>query len=132
MFKEMKIIKNVLNIIIICCIAAMCAYAQQNHMGNHGPSDDSFIQSHQLMRAGTNYNGTVYEPFSNTLPSEQSEVGSSTHKTGPRKSKENPTDPGITDDENSPIGDAALPLMIFAVLFAGIVYVRRTKKHETN
>lgn len=124
----MKIIKNVLNIIIICCIAAMCAYAQQNHMGNHGSSDDSFIQSHQLMRAGTNYNGTVYEPFSNTLPSEQSEVGSSTHKTGPRKSKENPTDPGITDDENSPIGDALLPLLLMAAAFAGWSYLRRRKQ----
>ena len=123
----MKIIKNVLNIIIICCIAAMCAYAQQNNMGNHGPSDDSFIQSHQLMRAGTNYNGTVYEPFSNTLPSEQSEVGSSTHKTGPRKSKENPTDPGITDDENSPIGDALLPLLLMAVAF-GIYSAARRKR----
>ena len=124
----MKIIKNVLNIIIICCIATMCAYAQQNYMGNHGPSDDSFIQSHQLMRAGTNYNGTVYEPFSNTLPSEQSEVGSSTHKTGPRKSKEDPTDPGITDDENSPIGDAILPLLMMAVAFAGWSYLRRRKQ----
>ena len=121
----MKIIKNVLNIIIICCIAAMCAYAQQNNMGNHGPSDDSFIQSHQLMRAGTNYNGTVYEPFSNTLPSEQSEVGSSTHKTGPRKSKENPTDPGITDDENSPLGDALLPLLFMSIAFGMFVYFRR-------
>lgn len=127
MFKEMKIIKNVLNIIIICCIAAMCAYAQQNHMGNHGPSDDSFIQSHQLMRAGTNYNGTVYEPFSNTLPSEQSEVGSSTHKTGPRKSMENPTDPGITDDENSPIGDALLPLLFMSIAFGMFVYFRRKR-----
>ena len=126
MFKEMKIIKNVLNIIIICCIATMCAYAQQNHMGNHGPSDDSFIQSHQLMRAGTNYNGTVYEPFSNTLPSEQSEVGSSTHKTGPRKSKENPTDPGITDDENSPIGEPWI-MVAFAAVFGGVVYLRRRK-----
>ena len=124
--------KNVLNIIIICCIATMCAYAQQNHMGNHGPSDDSFIQSHQLMRSGTNYNGTVYEPFSNTVPSEQTEVGSeqSSHKTGPRKSLIG----GPEDDLGpSPIGDALLPLMLLALVYGvwRIVY-RRTRHTLTR
>ena len=39
--------------------------------------DNPTIQSQQIMQPGAVYEGTVYEPFSNTTPSEQSEVGSS-------------------------------------------------------
>ena len=38
--------------------------------------DNPTIQSQQIMQPGAVYEGTVYEPFSNTTPSEQSEVGS--------------------------------------------------------
>lgn len=43
------------------------------------------------------------------------------------RTKENPTDPGSTNDENSPIGDAVLPLMLMAVAFCGYIALRRRK-----
>lgn len=45
---------------------------------------------------------------------------------GPRRVIEDNNDPGQLD-EGSPIGDAVLPLMLMAMLFAGVVYTRRKK-----
>ena len=35
-------------------------------------------------------------------------------------------------DEGSPIGDATLPLLLFAAAFAGVVYVRRRKTAHSD
>lgn len=45
---------------------------------------------------------------------------------GPRRVIEDNNDPGQLD-EGSPLGDAVLPLMLMAMLFAGVVYTRRRK-----
>ena len=45
---------------------------------------------------------------------------------GPRRVIEDNNDPGQLD-EGSPIGDAVLPLMLMAMLFAGVVYTRHKK-----
>ena len=67
-----------------------------------------------------NENGTAYNP---------SEAAMSAHiQSGPRKSLgDNPSDPGKTTDESSPIGDAVLPLMLMAVAFCGYIALRRRK-----
>jgi hypothetical protein len=50
-----------------------------------------------------------------------------------RAKKEGDDDPWGTNqdagekDEGSPIGDAMVPLMLMAMLFAGVVYTRRKK-----
>ena len=54
---------------------------------------------------------------------------------GPRRAKmDESSDPwgqnqdgGDTTEEGSPIGDAVLPLLLMAMLFAGVVYTRRKK-----
>ena len=95
--------------------------------------DNNAIQSQQMIKNGSTYKGTVYEPFSTTTPSEQSEVGASYSpvKSGKgRTSIGNNQDPGITNDEGSPIGDAVVPLMLFALAFGGILFLR--KKKATN
>ena len=54
---------------------------------------------------------------------------------GPRRAKMDESgdawgtnkDAGETGDNSSPIGDAVLPLMLMAMLFAGVVYTRRKK-----
>lgn len=53
-------------------------------------------------------------------------------KVGPRKSFEDPTDPGITDDNSSPIGDAVLPLLLMAVVFCGAIYFRRKRAAQKS
>ena len=49
---------------------------------------------------------------------------------GPRRNNSDDwgTNPHVGEgDEGSPIGDAVLPLMLMAMLFAGVVYTRRKK-----
>lgn len=125
MKKRIRIMRTKLIIIALLSVITISATAQQ-----YSPASvtDPAIQSQQIM-SGSAYNGTVYEPFSNSVPSEQSTVGSSyTPTSRPRRSKENPGDPGITDDDASPIGDAVLPLMLFAVAFGGVIAFRRRRE----
>ena len=73
------------------------------------------------------YTGTVYEPFSATTPSEQSEVGSQyspSKSTGPRKGFDIGGDAG---QGPSPIGDAVLPMLLCAVVFCGVIALRRKR-----
>jgi hypothetical protein len=86
------------------------------------------FQSHQIMNNGTKYNGTVYEPFSNTTPSEQSEVGSSSgygHHGNIRRGKI--LGPDTPPADEYPVGEP-WALAIFALAFAGVVAIRKTKK----
>lgn len=54
---------------------------------------------------------------------------------GPRRAKRDVGGGGTTDDDEDPdepgepmpIGDAAVPMMLMAMLFAGVVYTRRKK-----
>ena len=56
-------------IIAMMSVVTLTANAQ-NHTPNS--ANNGAIQSQQMMNSGANYNGAVYEPFSNTTPSEQS------------------------------------------------------------
>ena len=90
--------------------------------------ENNAIQSQQIINCGSSYSSTVYEPFSNTTPSEQSAVGASyspARASGPRREK---IDGGDTKpSEQSPIGDALLPLLLCAAGFAGVIALRRRR-----
>ena len=116
-------------IIAIMSIATLTANAQ-----TYTPvsSKNGTIESQQIMPTGGNYNGTVYEPFSTTAPSEQSTVGASYSPSKapsrPRRSDEWGTNQdGGDKDPGSPIGDAMVPLMVMAAAMAGVVYLRRRR-----
>ena len=47
---------------------------------------------------------------------------------GPRKDIITPGNPGHQSDE-SPVGDAVLPLLLMAMAFAGVIYFRKRKAH---
>ena len=83
------------------------------------------IQSQQMMSGGV-YKGTVYEPFDNTTPSEQSEVGASSpaKASGPRRTPLTPGDPG---QGPSPVGEPWI-MALFAILFAGFIAIRQYKR----
>ena len=121
--------RNILNIIIICCLATVSTFAQMtSSRSSFGQSDYDEMTSSRAVMNSPRYSSPIYEPFSNTLPSEQTEMTSTgVHKGGPRKSKEGNTDPGITDDNSSPIGDALFPLLAMALVFGGITLLRKRR-----
>ena len=116
---------------IIALLSVVAVFVNAQTFSSQRPANTDPIQSQQIMTTGGTYNGTVYEPFNNTTPSEQSEVGASYSPakapSGPRRAG----DWGQGLDEYgqgpSPIGDALLPLMLMAVAFCGVVYLRRRK-----
>ena len=112
---------------IFALLTAVCLGAEAQSFSS--PADNTFdnnaIQSHQIMPGGTNYEGTVYEPFNNTVPSEQSAVGSSYSPaqapSGPRRVLINGPETG---QGPSPLGDALIPLLLFALAFAAFRHIR--------
>ena len=86
-------------------------------------------QNQQIIQTGAHYTGTVYEPFSGSVPSEQSAVGASYSpaKIGNlRRGLDTPGDTGQSTE--SPIGDAVLPLLLMAMVYGGWCIVYRRKR----
>ena len=123
--------KTRLYIFALLALVSFGAYAQNYS----APADNNVIQSHQIMSTGSNYNGTVYAPFDNTVPSEQSTVGASYSPgraaNGPRRGFDKPTDPEGPSD-GSPLGDGLLPLLMMAATFCGVIAFRRRRTVKTT
>ena len=115
-------------IIALLSVFAIAVNAQTTTSSN---LEYNAIQSQQIIKAGA-YNGTVYEPFSATTPSDQSEVGATytpdNTPGGPRRVGEWGQGLDEYGQGPSPIGDAVLPLLLMAAAFGGVVYVRRRKQ----
>lgn len=120
------------NIIILFCIATMTVYAQPF---SGKPIETTPIQSQQIMTTGTNYNGTVYEPFTTSAPSEYT-AGGSTESYNPARAagrRKGFDIGGETGQANEyPIGDAILPLLLMAVVFSGAIYFRRKRAAQKS
>ena len=121
---ELRIMKNRVYIIVLMSVMAVCGHAQSFPSSE---MDNNAIQSQQILPTNT-YNGTVYEPFDNSAPSEQSAVGSDY---SPAKAPSGPRRGFIGGPESgqgpSPIGDAMLPLLLMAIVFAAGVSVKKLK-----
>ena len=119
--------RNILNIIIICSFVTMSAHADMRQgSSSFGQSDYNEMTS-SGWAVSPRYSSPIYEPFSNTLPSEQTEMTSSgVHKAGPRKAFDTPDEPGQSDE--SPIGDALFPLLALALAFCGAIFLRRKRR----
>lgn len=119
--------KNILNIIIICCFATMSASAQiATSRYVYGQVDAGVNQSSVTITP--RYSSTIYEPFSNSVPSDQTEIGaeqSGSHKGHIRRGFDVPDDPNQSNE--SPIGDAVLPLLALALAFGAVTYFRRKR-----
>lgn len=123
--------KTKLYISILFCIVAVSTWAQtyRNTYTPSEPREYEVIQSQQIMKTGA-HEGTIYEPFSGTTPSEQSVVGTAqAPSSGPNRAKQFDIG-GDAGQGPSPIGDAALPLMLFAVAFGGVIALRRKRAAE--
>ncbi len=125
--------KTKLYISILFCIVAVSTWAQtyRNTYTPSEPREYEVIQSQQIMKTGA-HDGTIYEPFSSTTPSEQSVIGAAqTTSNGPHRAKRDFDTPGEENQSNEfPLGDAALPLMLFAVAFGGVIAFRRKRSAE--
>ncbi len=120
--------RNILNIIIICCLATVSAHADMTQYNkSFGQTDYDEMTSDRAVMNSTRYSSPIYEPFSSTTPSELSEVGSNSgsHKGHIRRGFDTPGEENQSNE--SPIGDAVLPLLALALAFAGIIALRRRR-----
>lgn len=114
-----NIMKKFMMILMAVALIALPTMAQQQEW-----------QSTSAMQTS----GSNYTPQINAIGAESVNPMATTTTTdtytpsGPRRSKENPGEPGYTDDESSPIGDAMLPLMLCALAFGGVVAFRRRRE----
>ena len=118
--------RNILNIIIICLVATVSANAQMA-TSRYAYGQTDAVVSPQSVTTTPRYSSPIYEPFTNSVPSDQTEVGaeqSSSHKGHIRRGliggPEDPPGP-------SPIGDALLPLLALALAFGAVTYLRRKR-----
>ena len=120
--------KTKLYISILFCIVAVSTWAQtyRNTYTPSEPREYEVIQSQQIMKTGA-HDGTIYEPFSSTTPSEQSVIGAAqTTYNGPSRARRGFDVGGESGQADEyPLGDAALPLLLMSLAFAGVIYVRK-------
>ena len=122
--------KNILNIIIICLIATVSANAQMatSRYASYGQVDA--VVNQPGVTTTPRYSSPIYEPFSSSVPSDQTEVGAEqngAHKGRIRTSLGGHTDPGEKDPA-SPIGDALLPLIMALAVYCAVRVYRRKRK----
>ena len=121
--------RNTFLLTVFLSMATLAVYAQPF---TPTQAQQVAMQSQQIMQNGQNYDGTIYAPFDNTAPSEQS--SGPNKKGGVRKSDGddwNSDDfilgPDTPPANQSPVGEPWI-LAAFALLFAGVVWLRGKKK----
>jgi hypothetical protein len=105
------------------------AYTQAEPLYQTAQPESQPMQSAQVMPT-TGYSGTVYAPFDASAPSEQSGVegnSGSRHKGGIKREGNFNYGTEYGQSDQSPIGEPWV-LAIFALAFAGVVALRKTKK----
>lgn len=122
------------NIVLLTVFLSMTTLAVYAQPFTPTQTPQVAMQSQQIMQNGQNHDGTIYAPFDNTMPSEQS--SGPNKKGGVRKSDGDDWNPGWGDEtpgpdinagQESPVGEPWV-LAAFALLFAGVVYLRGKKK----
>ena len=104
------------------------AYTQAEPLYPSAQLEPQPMQNAQVMPTTGTYTGTVYEPFSSAVPSEQAahnSNNSSSHHLGSVRTVGRPGEVG--QSTGCPIGEAWV-LAIFALAFAGVIALRKTKK----
>lgn len=119
--------RNIVLLTVFLSMATLAVYAQP-FTPTQAPQ--VAMQSQQIMQNGQNHDGTIYAPFDNTMPSEQS----SGPNKAPGKGGGNPKTfigGAETGQGPSPVGEPWV-LAIFALAFAGVVALRKRKNHRTT
>ena len=124
--------KNIMkrNIVLLTVFLSMTTLAVYAQPFTPTQTPQVAMQSQQIMQNGQNHDGTIYAPFDNPTPSEQS----SGPNKAPGKGGANPkTCLGgpETGQGPSPVGEPWV-LAIFALAFAGVLAIRKRKNHRTT
>ena len=119
MMKIMIDMKKFMMIIMAVALMALPTMAQQ----------PDWKSTSTMQGTGSAYAPQVMEVGATTVPT----IATTTESYSPNKAPSGPRRGKIdgADDKpsnQSPIGDAVLPLMLMAMLFAGVVYTRRKKQ----
>ena len=127
--------KKILNIMVLSTLMACLVPA--NAQDFNQKRIETPIQSQQIMTTGASYSGTVYEPFSNATPAEQSYTPAQAPSGRRRGYDANGNWVPESEDfgggaetgasNQFPLGDALLPLLMMAMLFAGVTYYRKRR-----
>lgn len=121
--------RNILNIIIICCLATLSAHADMTQYNkSFGQTDYDEMTSDRAVMNSTRYSSPIYEPFSSTTPSELSEVGANSGNSGKGHIRKGLI--GGPEDEPgpSPIGDAVVPLIMALAVYCAVRVYRRKRR----
>ncbi len=118
-------------VVLITSIATAGAYTYTpTGAGQQTMQTQPAIQSHQMMHGGSTYQGQVYTPFSGEVPSSQSQAeGAARVPGGPRRSFDTTGDYGGSSE--SPVGEPWI-LLLFALGFMGIIFIRKRKLNQTT
>lgn len=112
--------KKIVMIIMAVALVALPAMAQQQEWQSTSAMQTSGSayapQVTAVGAAGVSGMATTTESY---LPSQA--------PSGPRRTTGNNQNPGHTEDEGSPIGDALIPLSLMALAFGGFIAIRRRK-----
>lgn len=105
-----------------------CSYAHAISPNRYEMPAIQNFQSQQIMTSSTGYRGVVYTPFTSSLPSELNSTGAGSEMSNrPHGHVRTFIGGSETGQGPSPIGEPWI-LAIFALAFAGVVAIRKTKK----
>ena len=108
------------------------AYTQAEPLYPSAQLESQPMQNAQVMPTTGTYTGTVYEPFSSAVPSEQAAPNSNNNSSHHLGSVRTFGKPGEVDQStDSPVGEPWV-LAIFALAFAGVLAIRKRKNHRTT
>ena len=105
--------------ILVLCLLPLAGYAQ---------NDITWQTTSTMQMSGSSYSSQVTEVGAEQTYDITSTGSNSSSSRKPRRSKENPGEIGETGDTGSPIGDATLPLLLFAAAFAATVAIRNRRR----
>ena len=123
--------KTKLYISILFCLVAVSSWAQ-TFKNTYTPSGNAqeyeAFKSPQIMQTSA-HEGTIYEPFSSATPSDQSAVAEGQNSAGRPGQIRRGFDTGAETGQSTefPLGDAMLPLMLCALVFCGVIALRRKR-----
>ena len=128
MMKTMKNMTNRISMLVILLAISTTTISLDAQTYSTKVGDNNPFHGRQMVGGGV-YDGTVYEPFTNELPSESvdptNDGKSRNNKPGIRNSKEDGSEYGQSTEY--PIGDGVWAMVFCALAFAGVIALRRKR-----
>lgn len=122
----MNKVQKIMSVIVLAVVVALPAKAQM--FGQTASPITAFRSTSTMVGSGSSYSSSPMLNEDGTASLNGGTSGSYRAKKNTPSSPGSPSTPGQGQQENQfPVGDAVLPLMLMAMLFTGTVYYRRKK-----